>query len=238
MLSGPVQVVSQGLFDESADQLHRLGETVFANDGRVYRYAQAGGSALVAGQVQQAPAQDTGDADLAVAAAAVGDASITTTDTVTVTANQYAEGFLVVTKTAGQGLSYQIDGHAAATGAVVTINLVDEVQVALTASSEIDLVKNPHDGVIVAPTTPTSSVVGVSVTALTASEFGWLQVAGPAAVEAEGALTVGLDVVSSDADAGCVEVIADGAAELLPRVGKALTTVADGEWGLIKLELL
>ena len=234
--TGP-QVVAQGLFVDSADQLHALGELVHSNDGRSYRYCKAGGTALAAGALQQASAQDTGDHNLAIAAASVGDTSITTTGTVTVTENQYANGFVVIADDAGEGYIYGISGHAAATAAVFTINLSDSIQVALTTSTTIDVIKNPYDSVIINPTTISSSPAGVAVIALTASQFGWLQTAGPASVLADGTITVGTDVVASDNVAGAVEVTADGTPEILSVVGTAMVAATDTEYAAVHLRL-
>lgn len=233
-LSGPVTVAAQALYSSSADQLHNLGELTFTNDGRALRYCKAGGTATVSGSVYQAKAENTSDQNLAVAAAAVGDTTITTTTTVTVDANEYANGYVCVSVTPGLGKVYKIKSHPAASTAVVTLTLSDPIEVALTTSSRIDLVANAYDSIIIQPTTRTSCPVGVAVAAITASQFGWLGVAGPLATLADGALTVGLEVVSSDATAGAVEVIADGAPELLPRLGYALSGVATTEVGMVQ----
>lgn len=234
-LSGPVQVVAQTLHSSSADKYHNLGELVFANDGRAYRYAKAGATALVAGNIYQSSAEDTATQNLTADAAAVGALSISASTTVTITANEYAEGWVMVSVTPGVGRQYKIKGHAAYTAAAPTLNLAEEVKVALTTTSRIDLVRNPFSAVIVSPTTITSAVIGAAVHPVVASEFGWLQVSGVANLEAQNALTVGLPVVASNDDAGCVETITDGAHELLQVVGTALTGVADGEFGAVLL---
>lgn len=235
--TGPV-TVAQGVFEESSSALHNLGELIHSNDGRAYRYCKAGGTALDAGKLQQTSAQDTGDQNLAMAAASAGDTSITTTGTVTVTANQYAGGFVIVADDAGEGHIYRIKDHAAATAAAVTLNLDDKVKVAMTTDTTIDLVKNPYDGVIVNPTTVSGVAVGVATFAVTASYYAWLQVKGPASVLADGALTVGTDVVASDNVAGAVEVTADGTPELLSVVGTAMTAAADTEYGAVYLRII
>lgn len=234
----PAVAVAQGLFEENSVPQHVVGETVFANDGRIFRYCKAGGTALVVGTLQQSPAQDTGDHNLAIAAASVGDKQIVTTDTPTVTANQYAGGFAAISVTPGVGYLYPISGHAATTAAALTINLAAEIDVALTTSSKVDLIKNPYSGVIINPTTLSSAPIGVAVKAITASYFGWLQVSGPTNLLSDGGFTVGLDIVASDATAGAGEVIADGAAELLPKIGTALTTTTTAEYGAVALRLL
>lgn len=236
-LTGPVAVAAQALYVSSADQLHQLGELIFTNDGRAFRYCKAGGTTLVSGNVQQAKAENTSDQNLACSAAAIGATTVTTTTTVSVDANEYANGFVVVAVTPGIGKVYKIKSHPAASAAALTITLSDPIEVALTTDSRIDLVANPYDSVIVQPTTRTSCPVGVAVAPITNAQFGWLGVGGPQPTLADGALTVGLDVVSSDNVAGAVEVIADVAPELLPRIGKALSGVADTQVGLVHWDL-
>ena len=236
-LSGPVQVAAQTLHSSSADKYHNFGELIFSNDGRAFRYCKAG-EALVAGNLYQSAAEDTGTQNMTAVAAAIGDTLIASTTTVTVTANEYAEGFILVSVTPGVGRQYKIKGHIAYTTAAPTFNLAEEVKVALTTTSRLDAFANPYSGVVVYPVTETGAAVGVSVHPIASAEFGWMQVGGIACVEAQNALTVGLPVVASDDDAGCVETITDGAHELLARVGTALTGVADGEFGAVKLELI
>lgn len=237
-LSGPVVVAAQTLHSSSADKYHNYGELIFSNDGRAFRYCKVGDTALVAGNLYASSAEDTGTQDMTAVAAAIGATAIVSTTTITVTANEYAEGFILVSVTPGVGRQYKIKGHIAYTAAAPTFNLMEEIKVALTTTSRLDAFANPYSGVIVYPVTETGSPVGVAVHPIAAAEFGWMQVSGIAVVEAQNAVTVGLPVVASDDDAGCVETITDGAHELLARVGTAHTGIADGEFGAIKLELL
>lgn len=236
-LTGAVQVVAQGLYDSSSAQLHNYGELVHTNDGRAFRYCEAGGTALVSGSLYQGVAENTSDADLAVAAASIGDETVTTTSTVTVSANEYANGFLVVNTTPGLGKVYAIKSHPAASGAVVTITLADPIEVALTSSSRVTLVSNPYKDVVIAPTTETGPLAGVAVCPIAANEFGWLGVGGPQPMLAEGSITVGIPVVRSDTTAGAVETVSDGAHELLEEVGSAITTIATGDVGMVQMHL-
>lgn len=214
---------------------HALGELMYAPDGRKFRYVYAGASALVAGQLQQAPAEDTGDQNIAPTAASVGALSITTSDTMTVTANQYAGGWMTVTVTPGVGIMYKIKQHAAATAAAATFELEDEIQVALTTTSRLDFVPNPYNGVVVAPTTLTSAVVGIAVNDLTLNQYGWIQSGGPGVIrnDAAGALTVGVAVMPSTSVAGSVRLQTAGNVI----VGQVLTGVASGEYGTARLLL-
>lgn len=232
-LSGSVQVVAQGLMTSSATALHNLGELVHSNDGRAFRYAKAGGTALVQGKLQQAQAEDTGDQNIAATAAAIGDLSVTTAS-MTVTANQYAQGWMNVTVTPGEGYQYKIKGHAAFSAAAATFTLEDAILVALTSSSRLDFVANPYSAVIVNPATASSVPAGVAVYPVVASEFGWLQVSGVANVLADGTVVVGTGVVASNATAGAVEALTGVQAP----IGTAVTGIATTEYGAIKLDLL
>lgn len=235
-LTGAIQAAAQSIFSESQTALHNIGEVVFSNDGRAFRYCKAGATALVTGKLQQASAEDTTNfQNLTVTAPSLGATSITTTSTVTLTVNQLQGGFLTVTSaTTGAGQLLKIAGHAAATAAAVTINLEDPVAIACTGTTKIDMAPNPFSAIVVNPTTLTSAPVGVAVYNVTAAYFGWLQVAGVASILADGANVVGSNLVASNGVAGAVEDAAAPGAQ--PLVGTAVTGCADTEYGLVKLQ--
>ena len=236
-LTGPVVVAAQGVHTSSADQLHKLGEIVYANDGRAFRYAEAGGTALVAGNLQSSQAQDTDTQDLTAVAAAVNDRSIASTTTVTVTANEYAEGFILVSVTPGVGKNYKISGHIAYTAAAPTFNLHDTVDVALTTTSRLDALANPYKDVVIAATTFVSPAVGVAVDATALDEFGWLQVKGITAVLFDGTGVIGEPVIRSNGTAGSVEP-ATTTFTIQGNVGWAQTAVTSTEYGAVNLNLI
>lgn len=231
--TGPVSV-GQSLLSSSTLQLHNLGELVHSSDGRAFRYALAGATALIAGQLQQAAAQVTGDQNLTAVAAAVGDFTIASTSTVTVTANQYANGYALITVTPGVGYIYKIASHAAYTAAAPTFTLADSIQVALTTTSRIDIIKNLYDSVIVSPSTASSTPVGVAVYPVAIAGYGWIQVAGVANCLADGTITTGTTLVASNGTAGAVEPFAGVQAV----VGLAVSGIASTEYGAVKLSLL
>ena len=218
-----------GVFGETAT----LGNLATTGDGRYYRYVVAGATALVPGKLQQSSVEATGNENLAVAAAAIGATSITTTSTVTVTANQLTGGYVMVTTSTGAGYQYQIGTHAAATSAVVTLNLVDPIIVALDTNSRVDLIPSPFNGVILNPTTATGTIVGVAVAATPATYYGWVQTKGPSNVLADGTIVVGEEVGASAGTAGAVKATAGVVAD----VGYAITGVASTEYGSIFLNI-
>lgn len=236
-LGGDLQIAAHNLFQESTTQLHKLGERATTGDGRKFRYAKVGGTALVVGNLLQCPAEVTNHQDLTPAAAAIGATSITVTLGATAaTANQYSEGWAVITVTPGLGYQYKIKSHPAAdASASLVVTLEDPIEVALTTSSRVDLVLNPYNGVIQCPTTLTGAPVGVAVNNIAASSFGWIQTGGVASILADGANAVGANVVASNGTAGAVEDAAAPGAQ--PLVGTALTGAATGECGAVKLNL-
>ena len=181
---GPaVQISAQDLYTFSTTQQHVLGEKVFSPDGRAFRYVKAGAVALVPGNVLQGPALNAAHVDSTPSAvSAVGDTTITTS-AITVTANQYAGGYLVVEKgTTGSGQCLLIKSHPASTAAPCVITLSDPFQVATSGTITIDLIANQYNGVVVTPATATANIVGVAVGAIPAASFGWIATRGIAAV--------------------------------------------------------
>lgn len=233
-LTGSVQVAAQGIFSESASALHNVGELIHTNDGRKLRYCKVGATALVAGKLYQAAAEDTSNMqDLTATAAAAAATSMVTTTTVTLAADLLAGGLLtVVSGTTGAGFTYKIKGNTAAAGAVTTFSLEDPVLVATSGTVKIDVKQNPYQSVIVAPTTATSAAVGFAVFNVTALYFGWLVTHGPTACLAQGTVVVGDDLVPAETtNAGSVVSRAD--ASLSNTVGKALTGIASTDYGLV-----
>lgn len=228
-------MAAQGIFSESSTQLHDIGALVHSNDGRAFRYCKAGGTTLVPGKLQQASAEDTTNfQNLTVTAPAAGDTSIVTTTTVTLTANQLAGGFLVITSaTTNAGQIMRVKSHAAATAAVVTFQLDDPVVYAPTGTTTIDVHPNPFNAVVVNPTTATSAPVGVALYKVTNAYFGWLQVKGPTVILSDGGSTVGTNVSASNGTAGAVEAAVTAQAA----IGFALTGVATTEYGLFCINL-
>jgi len=233
MLGGFPVIYGINPHQEETVPQHVLGTMGVTSDGRIFRYAQAGATALVAGDLVQSPAETADSQSLIVAAAAVGAMTVTTTDTTTVTANEFADGYLIVTGEAstGTGFQYRIKSHPAATAAAVTLTLYEPVVVAMTATTQIDLVHNPYNGVIQWPVTQTGAPVGVARRALAIDAYGWIQTGGPGAVLTTGTVAVGANVSAATATAGAVET----ATAALPTIGFALTGIASGEVGAVHL---
>lgn len=202
--------LGQLMFVSSPTSQHPLGTRGYSEDGRAFRYAKAGVSDLVAGQVLQSPAIVPGHLALALAtsvgATTIGSIAIGATVASSAAANLYAEGFLQVSAGLGQGYNYRIQQHAAvSTGATGTFNLYpeDALVVALGATSVVALIANKYNGVIQAPvTTATGEIVGVAPYVISATQFGWIQTWGDCPVLMSGAGALGSPLVGISATAG------------------------------------
>lgn len=224
-LSGPY-VSGADINSDSATQLAPLGALFAAGDGRYFRYCLAGAVALVAGDVIQSPAQIANHIALTPSAtAAIGDyAVLPTLGATAATANQYANGLLIVSTTPGFGQSLAISGNAAVLSAgIMTVNLErsSPVRVAITSTSRVDLQSNPYRNVIQSPvTTATGVPVGICVAAITIAQWGWLLVHGPCGVKIDGTPAVGAAVVGTGAAAGAATI----ASSTLATIGYMMTT--------------
>jgi len=237
-LGTPALITGQDLLVDSATQYHALGAYAETPDGRGFRYCYVGATATVAGRIYQSPAEDASNfQNLTVAVNSIGDTTVTTTSTVTLTADQLAGGYLViVSATLGSGRIYRIKSHPAATAAVVTITLDDPIAVATTGTVKIDMHPNPYNGVVVTPAgSATSCPVGVATHVITANQYGWLATHGPAPVLSSTAITVGNNVMPLFATAaGAGSAAVDG---IKSSIGYALTGVATTDVGIVFLTI-
>lgn len=214
--SAPLVGFGQDGFTASTTQKHSLGARAQTNDGRVFRYCQAGGADLVAGNVIQSSAPVTAHLANTPPAVAIGATAFTyTPGAATGAANLYAEGYLQVDTTPGNGYTYQVAGHAAiASSTAFTLVLVDPIQVALTTSSRVGLLANAYKNVIQTPTTQTAAVVGVAPYVIPTTQYGWLQTWGPASVLINGTPAITAPVVNSATTAGAVDKWTTAAADV------------------------
>lgn len=235
--TGYASAVEQGVHETSSVARAKLGEKVQTADGRVYRYAKNAGTALAAGKLCVAATPVANHTNIAVAAAAdVGATSITVTLGATAAAaNLYAEGFVVVNDAAGEGIAYKIKDHGAgASAGDMVINLEDPIVVALTTSSEVSLVKNTYDSVVISATDQADLAVGIPNVAVAADEFFWLQTGGTCSALADEAITAGLSLTIGTSVAGAVEA-ADLVGEQV--IGVATDAAVDTEYRRIELRI-
>lgn len=236
-LSSVPLVHGQEVLTSSVTQQEVIGSYAETPDGRGYRYSLVGAVSTVAGKVYQGPALDATNLQpsggLGVAAQNIGDTSVTISSSITLTANQLANGYLSVDVTPGQGYIYSIKGNTAvtsATGAVITLS--DPLIVALTTASKVILVQNTYSGVVIEPGTPTAAIAGVPNSIITNAQYGWLQTRGACAVLFTGTGVAGKAVGSLSGGTSGSAAPAIAATNIL---GYHMATGITGEYAFIHL---
>jgi hypothetical protein len=234
-----VQLYGQDSFTSSTTQMHPLGTRAYTSDGRRFRYAQVGAVDTVAGSLYQSAAPVANHLANTPPAVAIGAKSFTYTPGATGgAANLYAEGYLQVDTTPGNGYMYQVSGHAAITSATAfTLNLVDPIQVALTTSSRVGLIHNACKNVIVTPTTKTAMCVGVAPCVIATTAYGWLQTWGPCAALINGTPAVTAPVINSATTAGALDVWTAAAQPTSSLVGEMMQVGVSGKNNAVFLRL-
>lgn len=234
--TGTPQVgIGQPYQNNDEDALNTPGAIIFDDLGNKYVYFEAGATAITSGMLLASEAEDTGEQDVTPTATAIGSYTITTSTTLTVDANEYAGGFVVVSVTPSIGYRYRIASHPAASAEALTLTLEEPIQVALTSSSRIDITPNPFTNVIPSPTSPSNALVGVACGNVSAGQYGWALVSGYGTVinDAAGALTVGTTIMASTSVAGSVRALTGA----VPQVGTVVTGVAASQSGLAKISI-
>lgn len=229
MISGNPILGGIDLYSSEVNPSAPIGMLVFGDNGKAFRYVKAGASALVVGNVLQAPVIDTQFDSMSVPVNAFGLQTVTITNGTTVlTGNEFAGGSLSVSVTPGLGEEYTILGNgAAASGASLTVYLDRPIRTAWTTSTKVTL-RNLWNGVIQCPTTLTGSVAGVAIHAIPATYYGWIQTKGVAGVLSDNSTgAVGSDVGVPGATAGSVGVNVAGTGKC-NTVGRALRALSSG----------
>ena len=174
---------------ETSSQKQKLGTRAVTPDGRVFYYAENSGSAITtAGQIVDGiAAVGAHDMDLAAAATSANELSFTSGTSLTVTKNQYKDGYVYFNDGPGQGEVYRVKENTAvssATGLKITVDEPDGIRTALTTSSLFGLMYSPYKDVKIldGDGTMTTGPLGVTTIPVTADYFCWIQTSGPASV--------------------------------------------------------
>lgn len=242
MEAGVRQLTSSDLMVHGTTKLDTLGARGATADGRRFVYCLSDSSAgLAAGKLGVCAAVTANHVnrslDSTSAVAAGGKVIKVVVGASAVTADQYADGFLVVRDGTGKGQCLRIAGNTSisAAGGTITVNLADPIAIALsTSDSKVDLT-SPYNGVIASTTL--SRPVGVPLVTLAAGEYGWLQTHGSAAVLSDGAITKGVLGIQSTSVAGAVAIAAVGAIGTMTAVGSAPELTVDTKYTQFNLNV-
>jgi len=200
--------------------------------------------AITAGLLcMQLVADTADDLDLTPSAnVSAGATTVTLATSLTLTKDQYKDGWLILNDEGEEGHMYRIKGNTAvssAVGAVITIDEEDGFVTALTAgagNTQLGLTQNPYkvveiydyNGIEGAP-------LGWACVDIASGSYGWICVKGPTLALITGTPDEGVTLVASkNTRDGGVEVLDsddDGEGTIVGYMGN--TTGVDGEYALI-----
>jgi hypothetical protein len=232
--------------DADPSQFGQVGQT---GDGRFFRLVLVGGTSTVAaGSLLIAPAQAsnttglaipstqpsntaTGSGPTPVSALAVGSRAFNVTNgSTSVTADEFAGGYVVV-ETATKPVSLKVSGNTAAGNAgTITVYLRDALTVALTAGTDtVTLNKNPFANVIPSATLGRPvGIVPVSVPNTSTQQYlAWVQTQGDCAGVAGAAVTAFQPVTQNTTNTGTVSNAAATTDYVIGQATRAANSAAE-----------
>ena len=201
---------------ETSTQKQKLGTKMVFPDGREYRYAHNGGSAIAEGLAvasEALVAHHGSDGDLAVATTAAGSRTISVTVEGTAAAKDlYAEGYLWFNLAATSVHEfYKIEKHDAfdsSGAATVTLDEQSGLHQAVTNGTDtVGMMKSPYKDVIVATAAVAERPIGVTVNNFTAAYYGWIQTKGFAVAKIDGTPALNSPLSLSSNHAGQLLVV-------------------------------
>lgn len=219
----------QGITAISATKKESLGCLRITNDGRSFRYAKAGATALAAGKATVAAAIVAAHIDGAIAAVnSTGtQATITVTAGTAIAENALQDGYLQVNDGTLEGYQYRIESNTAITsaGTSITLSLADPI-VGYDATTQVTLAHNPFRGTIISAT-PEAMPTGIPPVAVTAAYYYWSQTGGPAVALCTGTPAVGTMLTHGAADGSL------GAVNATFDIDQPIVAIA---WGIVGVD--
>ena len=183
----------QGIYEQSSVKVHNLGDRFELSDGREFVYCLNGAVELAPALLNTVISTPTHE-DTVTIAHPIG----TTTVTVTaggISANAFAEGYLIVTGGTGIGEMYKIKGNTATVSGLITVDLYDPLATAwVIANTDVDLYINPYNALVVNVTDAQQKPVCVTLRTVTIAYYFWGQVKGFAALQLDVNSAAGLEL--------------------------------------------
>lgn len=204
---------------------YTVGQLIYGANGKAFRFALNGTSALVKGNLLQNAVNDTQFDAMAVGTAGVvGDTFLQVTNGTTTVVPFLFAGGSIYCNTAGATVAVgdeytimDITGTLTSGGALKVYTDRPLRYAYPTTTTKVGITKSPWGGVIQAPaSTQTGIPVGVAIYEIPASSstvgtYGFVQTHGLASVLSDGStFAIGSDVGTPSGTAGCVTVYAAG----------------------------
>lgn len=251
---GEVQLFRGDIFRDDATPILPVGARIARADGSVYRYAHCG----LAGVPGILVAQDfsesaTADADnLFISPASANDTSDGTIGSrfiqvtlASVTADQFAGGYLITTTGTGLRYTYRIKGNNA-TGDPASgdyrLELYDPLQVAVDNTTDHTIIGNVYANLELASAATDHIVAGVNMVATTIDQFYFVQTWGICGVEQDGTIASGDQVGLSDGVSGAMQAAGGGGTSVSDLIaeqilGYCVDAGDTGEQGVFYLQI-
>jgi hypothetical protein len=261
-LGGGSPGVRQGLYTNQTTQAGPVGAKMEFGGGEVFRYCYFV-TAVAAGKLAaldtSVAIQTSFNAAFVNSAGAAKDDYGTDDNSIYVktsditsddTANIWADGWLMITDAAGEGMKYRIQGHeagSATTANVMRLDLYDNIAVALDSESSACIVGSKYSNLAIANAGTDDICVGIPALAAAATSYGWAQTRGTSLVladEAVGTIAAGTIAVLSDGVDGAATVFGQGSVNseeeldeytTEPLIGHFMTAAVDTEYVAINL---
>ena len=199
---GENQTFPGNLFRSETTPSLPVGFRVALADGRVFRYAHFGAAVnrglVVSQDLSESAVVDTDNIIIAPASA------VTTTDgtinsrfiqltLASITADQFAGGYLHTTDDTGEGFTYRILGNTATgdpASGDIRLSLADPLQVAVDATTDIAITGSLFANVEAATQATDEVIAGVSMATQAAADYGFIQTQGVATVLTQGTVVI------------------------------------------------
>ncbi len=216
-----IRLEASATFETWAKKPWTFGTRGHAPDGRVFRTAQAGGTALTVGRTAQTASPDVRlrNKGFAVMTSQRDDVLKLALNDVpqieTYRAGEFDEGLLYVVSGGGAGHVFRV-AHSE-TGDAVNNELTIVVDTGAIkdqtrlvgfnrGTTRATLLKNRFKGLVIADAPPETTVAGVPPAAVTADQYFWLQTHGACAVLQDGMLENYRPIMASPATPGAVRL--------------------------------
>lgn len=234
------------IFDIHTTPRYALGIMINRQDGNCYAYSHFGDTVtrgmVVSQDLSESSLVDTDNIVVAPASAqtvtdgTIGNKFIEIT-LASITADQYAGGYLVITAGTGIGYTYRIRGNTATGNPAsgnLRLELYDKLQVALDATSDIAIHGAKHSNLEGATLTD-FAVQGVACANFVDGEYGWIQNKGIAGILVAATIPVVNSTAILSATAGALVVQA--AADVLTPVASCIIAGDAAGLGVFRLNL-
>ena len=222
-------------------QKQKLGTHMQIAD-REFIYAQAGEDITVGKLVMGNVGTAAHQVDLAVSAASAGATTVTLSGSLTITKDQYKDGWLIFNDVEEEGHMYRIKSNTAvssATGCVLTLDEEDGLATAITTSQQVGIYENPHKEVEIHDFNDIDNApLGWACVDIADTYYGWICDKGFTTALIDGTPGIGAQLVVSQGVDGAIEVLdsdADDEGTVVAVMGP-IAGVA-GEYGLVKANI-